>query len=121
MAGDCFLLLFGRTCLVGLLLGFGATFYLLVGLAGLIGSPVPNMVIAALALLAALFFLYFYLVRLPEGRWLGLLIWSLILLILICEIVLGLVPPVLRDELTHHLALPKLYAKEGKIFSVPFA
>ncbi|MDP6560300.1 MAG: phospholipid carrier-dependent glycosyltransferase, partial [Candidatus Binatia bacterium] len=80
-----------------------------------------NMVVAALALLASLFFLYFYIVRLPERRWLGLLIWSLILLILICEIVLGLLPPVLCDELTHHLALPKLYAKEGKIFSVPFA
>jgi len=36
-------------------------------------------------------------------------------------VALGLVPPVARDELTHHLALPALYWQRCRIFEVPFA
>jgi hypothetical protein len=35
--------------------------------------------------------------------------------------VLNAVPPVARDELTHHLALPALYVRHGRIFDLPFA
>ena len=35
-------------------------------------------------------------------------------------IVLSLVPPVSRDALTHHLAVPKLYIKHGGIYEIPF-
>jgi hypothetical protein len=50
-------------------------------------------------------------------------LWPLrgILFILISSIViLSLVPPVSKDALVHHLALPKLYLKHGGIFEIPF-
>ena len=34
-------------------------------------------------------------------------------------IVLSLVPPVSRDALTHHLAVPKLYIKHGGVYEIP--
>jgi hypothetical protein len=37
------------------------------------------------------------------------------------EILLSIVPPTARDELTHHLALPRLYARAGRIVDVPIA
>ncbi len=45
----------------------------------------------------------------------------MILALLALEIVLGLVPPTARDELTHHLLLPRLYVRAGRIFDLPFA
>lgn len=44
----------------------------------------------------------------------------LLLVLTISIIVLSLVPPVSRDALIHHLALPKLYLKNGGIFEIPF-
>ena len=35
-------------------------------------------------------------------------------------IILSLVPPVSKDELVHHLALPKLYLKHGGMYEIPF-
>lgn len=35
-------------------------------------------------------------------------------------IVMSLVPPVSRDALVHHLAVPKLYLKHGGIYEIPF-
>ncbi len=35
-------------------------------------------------------------------------------------VVLASVPPISRDALTHHLALPKLYLKHGDIYEIPF-
>ena len=35
--------------------------------------------------------------------------------------VLDLVPPVARDELTHHLAIPELYVRARRIIEIPFA
>ena len=40
--------------------------------------------------------------------------------LIISIIVLSLVPPVSRDALTHHLAVPKLYLKHGGIYEIPF-
>jgi 4-amino-4-deoxy-L-arabinose transferase-like glycosyltransferase len=46
---------------------------------------------------------------------------SALLLVLIASIIiLSLVPPVSRDALIHHLALPKLYLENGCIFEIPF-
>lgn len=39
--------------------------------------------------------------------------------IIVSIIVLSLVPPVSRDALTHHLAVPKLYLKHGGIYEIP--
>jgi hypothetical protein len=48
-----------------------------------------------------------------------LLIVSLVILIILM-IILSLVPPVGKDALVHHLALPKLYLKHGGIYEIPF-
>ena len=50
----------------------------------------------------------------------GLLIGWLILLIA-SIVILASVPPVSRDALTHHLAIPKLYLKHGHIYKIPHA
>ena len=50
----------------------------------------------------------------------GLLIGCLILLIA-SIVILASVPPVSRDALTHHLAIPKLYLKHGGIYEIPHA
>lgn len=50
------------------------------------------------------------------------LIWLLILLLLaltVSTIILGSVPPVDRDALTHHLFVPKLWLKHGGIHEIP--
>jgi hypothetical protein len=49
----------------------------------------------------------------------ALLIISLLILI-ISIIILSLVPPVSKDALVHHLAVPKLYLKHGGIHEIPF-
>jgi len=118
---DRFSQLFYRTCLVGCFLGFVATLYFIAGVSGHLGSPLLNLVTAIAILLAALFFLYVIIIQIRgEGR-LGSLIWVLILGILLAEVLLGLVPPWARDELTHHLAIPKLYVLSGRIHEIPFA
>ena len=50
----------------------------------------------------------------------GLLVGCLILLIA-SVVILASVPPVSRDALTHHLAIPKLYLKHGGIYEIPHA
>jgi hypothetical protein len=35
-------------------------------------------------------------------------------------VILSLVPPVSRDALIHHLAVPKLYIKHGGVYEIPF-
>ena len=48
------------------------------------------------------------------------LLW-VALAFLICSIILlSLVPPVSRDELVHHLAVPKLYLSHGGMYEIPF-
>jgi hypothetical protein len=41
------------------------------------------------------------------------------LLLVISIVILASVPPVSRDALTHHLAIPKLYLKHGGIYEIP--
>jgi 4-amino-4-deoxy-L-arabinose transferase-like glycosyltransferase len=121
MAQERFPLLLYRTCLVGAFIGFSATFYFICGVSGYIGSPLPNIFIAGTLFLATLFFLFVFFLSIRDEGKVGLLIWLLILLVLVAEVVLGLVPPVARDELTHHLAIPRQYADAGRIFEIPFA
>jgi hypothetical protein len=47
------------------------------------------------------------------------LISAAIGLVVLCIIVLAGVPPVDRDALTHHLAVPKLYLHHGGIYEIP--
>src|SRR5512139_1291296 len=41
-------------------------------------------------------------------------------MLILCVVVLSWVPPVGKDELVHHLAVPKLYLKHGEMMEIPF-
>lgn len=110
-----------RTCLRGVFLGGAATLYSLGAMAGYLGNWALYGVTAAMPVLAGIFLLRSFFVELPQKNRLGLFAWFLILAILVIEIALGLLPPTARDELTHHLALPKLYARAGRLVEIPFA
>ena len=45
--------------------------------------------------------------------------WSAVAALFISIIVLSLVPPISRDALVHHLAVPKLYLQHGGIYEIP--
>jgi 4-amino-4-deoxy-L-arabinose transferase-like glycosyltransferase len=110
-----------RTCLAGCVLGTAATLYFLLGLAGYVHNPLANFAVLLVVAAGALFFLIeFFSIPINANR-LERLIWAAILVILIAEVVLGFLPPTARDELTHHLAIPKLYARAGRIIEVPMA
>jgi hypothetical protein len=113
--------LLAQTCWAGCLLGGVATLYFLFGLAGFVHSVLLNFAVAAVLAGALGFFLY-HLFTQPKGAgWIGWSLWAGILIILTAEAILGFLPPISRDELTHHLAIPKLYAKAGRIIEVPMA
>ena len=116
-----FSVLFSRTCWAGCLLGAAGTWYLLFGLAGYVRSPLLNLSVVAVVLATALFFLFHFFTIPRQTNWVGRGTWAGIFIILIVEVVLGALPPTSRDELTHHLAIPKLYAKAGKVIEVPMA
>ncbi len=110
-----------RTAVIGCLLGAAATVYLLFGLAGRVHRLAPNAAALAMTLAAAGFFLAsLWRARCDAGR-LGRLVWLLVAAWVLCEIVLALAPPTGRDELTHHLLMPRLYVAAGRIFHLPFA
>ena len=116
-----FSVLLFRTSVAGIALGSVATLYFFAGLAGHVGSLPLNVIVAAAFAGAAFFFLYEFFGSFRETNWLGRVIWLAIFLILVSEVVLSMVPPTARDELTHHLAIPRLYANAGKIIEVPIA
>ena len=59
--------------------------------------------------------------RQKRARYLRILALSVLVFLLICSIIiLGSVPPVSRDALTHHLAIPKLYLEHQGIYEIPF-
>ena len=54
-------------------------------------------------------------------QYLLVIVLSGLVFMLICSIiVLASVPPVSKDALTQHLAVPKLYLKHGDIYEIPF-
>ena len=44
-----------------------------------------------------------------------------IILLIGMEVILNLTPPISRDALIHHLAVPKLWLKRGRIYEIPWA
>ena len=44
-----------------------------------------------------------------------------IIVFLCTEIIMDLTPPISRDALIHHLAVPKLWLKHGRIYEIPWA
>lgn len=121
MMEDRFSILLFRTGLIGCLLGIVATIYFLLGLAGYVGSSLLNLFVAGSLGLATAFFCQAFISAFKEANWVGHLIGLSIFAILVAEIALSLVPPTARDELTHHLAIPRLYAREERIIEVPMA
>jgi Dolichyl-phosphate-mannose-protein mannosyltransferase len=121
MMEERFSVLLFRTCVVGCLLGGVGTIYFLLGLAGYVGSSLLNLFVATSLVAAAGFFLTAFIGGLWGTNWVGRVFWFAIFIILVTEIILCLVPPTARDELTHHLAIPRLYARAGRIIEVPMA
>jgi len=54
-----------------------------------------------------------------SSKYFKILLAGLLLSLILSIIILSYVPPVSRDALTHHLAVPKLYLKHGGIFEIP--
>src|ERR1700741_5230762 len=100
---DRFSVLLFRTSLIGCLLGIVGKIYFVLGLAGYVGSSLLNLFVAASLIGATVFFLSGLLSALWETNWVGRIFWLAIFVILVTEIILCLVPPTARDELTHHL------------------
>src|SRR5262245_42651142 len=110
-----------RTCFVGCLLGGVGTIYFLLGLAGNVDSWLLNLFVATSLFAATSFFLTAFVGVFWETNWVGQVFWLAIFIVLVTEIILCLVPPTARDELTHHLAIPRLYAQAGRIIEVSMA
>ena len=55
-----------------------------------------------------------------RNRYVQVLLGGLLVLVVLCIVLLSLVPPVSKDELVHHLAVPKLYLKHGGMVEIPF-
>lgn len=113
--------LLAHTCWTGCLVGAVATIYFFFGLAGYVHSAPLNFAVAAVLAGALVFFLYHFFTQPKGAGWIGWSLWAALLIIVITECLLGFLPPISRDELTHHLAIPKLYAKAGRIIEVPMA
>jgi hypothetical protein len=110
-----------QTCLFGCLLGVVGTLFFLGGLAGHIGNRFLEFAVVAALAGTVVFFLYSLFLALRERGRVASWLRPLILVILVVEVVLCLVPPTARDELTHHLAIPRLYVRAGRIIEIPFA
>jgi hypothetical protein len=57
----------------------------------------------------------------PAGMWcIKVLILTLVVVLIVSIVILSCVPPVSKDALVHHLAIPKLYLKHGGMYEIPF-
>jgi 4-amino-4-deoxy-L-arabinose transferase-like glycosyltransferase len=59
--------------------------------------------------------------RIQKTVVLYILLLGCLVLLIASIVILASVPPVSRDALTHHLAIPKLYLKHGHIYEIPHA
>ena len=110
-----------RIYAAGCLLGATATFYLLFGLAGYVHSAVLNLTTAGAVAICEIFFLYEFFSIPGKLNTVGRVVWSATFGILVAETLLSFLPPTARDELTHHLAMPRMYVRAGRIIEVPMA
>jgi 4-amino-4-deoxy-L-arabinose transferase-like glycosyltransferase len=55
-----------------------------------------------------------------DKAYIRILLVFLLILLIVSILFLSSVPPVSRDALTHHLAVPKLYLRHGAIYEIPF-
>jgi hypothetical protein len=54
-----------------------------------------------------------------SGQWIRRGLWAAIISLVVLMGVMAAVPPVSRDALTHHLAVPKLYLQHGGMVEIP--
>jgi hypothetical protein len=59
--------------------------------------------------------------RLQQTYGSNVLLSGCLVLLVASIVILASTPPVSRDALTHHLAMPKLYLKQGAIYEIPYA
>jgi 4-amino-4-deoxy-L-arabinose transferase-like glycosyltransferase len=110
-----------RTSLAGSLLGTAGTLYFLAGLGGYLLNPALNLSLAFVALTGLIFFFGEFFRAVSESSPAGRALWSGSLLLLVATLLLCALPPTARDELTHHLNIPRLYVRAGRIIQVPMA
>jgi Dolichyl-phosphate-mannose-protein mannosyltransferase len=120
-ADQRFALVLWRASVTGVLLGAAGTLYFLAGLAGYVANPLANIFLAAALGGALLFFFLEFFRAFGETPWPGRGLWLASLGFIAMAVLLCLVPPTARDELTHHLTLPRLYARAGRVIEVPMA
>jgi len=56
-----------------------------------------------------------------DNKFVAVILWMVIAGFLIAEILLNLTPPISRDALIHHLAIPKLWVAHGGFHETPWA
>ncbi|HWP58724.1 MAG TPA: glycosyltransferase family 39 protein [Candidatus Acidoferrales bacterium] len=109
-----------HTAVAGVAIGFVATAYQVVGLAGHLGDPAARFLLIG-ALVIGLGYPLVRFAALPVTTARERVLWLAIVAVVVFDVLLGLTPPTARDELTHHLAVPRLYAERGRIFEIPFS
>lgn len=109
-----------RALWLGAALGLFADLYLFVALAGQ-GAASPLGLLWPVLLGAALLTLVWTSLAGIDWRGTTAMLGVAGAFFVLVVAVLDLVPPVARDELTHHLALPALYARAGHMYEIPFA
>jgi len=57
----------------------------------------------------------------PQDQTVAILLTTAIFIFLCAEIILNLTPPISRDALIHHLAVPKLWIDHGGFYEMPWA
>jgi hypothetical protein len=112
----------GRAALIAVAVGFLGNAYFLLGLSSAAAFSAAALVFPALAA-AGLIAITLIGLRevMPASGWARLLFLAACGALLAVLATLSLVPPIARDELTHHLALPALYVQARRIVEVPFA
>ncbi|MBI4949537.1 MAG: glycosyltransferase family 39 protein [Deltaproteobacteria bacterium] len=108
-------------CRLGFALGLSSLIVFALGHAGLITPPFLLLPIFIPAAFLLFFAWRWKRTRLPQE-------WTLyekflaaaVVFSIIIAVPLALIPPVVRDELISHLAIPKLYLQKGAIHEIPF-
>ncbi|MFC1855595.1 ArnT family glycosyltransferase [Thermodesulfobacteriota bacterium] len=107
-------------------IGYGVIFFtlLFIGLLGLFTGNLLTVYIATLSILAAIG-IYQFIHELPVNTSMNnsgtdTILISAIVFVVALDLIAALVPPTVRDSLIHHLAIPKLYLKNGGIIPLDF-
>lgn len=106
---------------LGFALGLSSLIVFALGHAGLVTPPFLLLSIFIPAALLSFFAWRAKRTRMPE-KWAlkDKLLIGAVLVSIVIIVPLALIPPIVRDELISHLAIPKLYLQKGAIHEIPF-